>query len=185
MQRVSIVGNCASGKSTLARRLSDECGLPRIELDAIHHLPEWTPIDADDFLAEAERLAAADRWVVDGNYSAVVVNGPFWRRADTVVWIALPRRQIMRQVVSRTVRRFITREVLWNGNREPVANFLFWRPPSIIHWAWIQHSKYEHRFDEAMSNPAFGHINFVKLTSYEELDRWAAGLDRSDAGRSS
>jgi len=43
-----------------------------------------------------------------------------WTRADIVVWFDLPRRTVMRQVVTRTLRRAITRAELWNGNREPV-----------------------------------------------------------------
>ena len=60
--------------------------------------------------------------MIDGNYRTVVVDGPVWQRADTVVWLDLPRRIVMRQVVSRTFRRSILREELWNGNREPLRN---------------------------------------------------------------
>ena len=49
-----------------------------------------------------------------------------WPRADTVVWLDLPRSQVMRQIVSRTFRRVLTREELWNGNREPVENLWAW-----------------------------------------------------------
>jgi len=176
VQRVSVVGNTGSGKSTLARKIAAAIGASCIELDAIHHMPKWTPIDADVFLAEAERLASGESWVVDGNYRTVVVDGPFWERADTVVWLALPRHQVMRQVTARTMRRALTRQVLWNGNREPLKNFLpFWRE-SIIRWAWTQHEKYERRYGAAMTDPAYAHINFVKLTSYRDADDWLSGL---------
>src|SRR5690349_8719035 len=128
MRRVSVVGNSGSGKSTLARRVAERLGVPYVELDAIHHLPGWTPIDPDEFRAKVDEITAADTWVVDGNYRALVVEGPVWARADTVVWLDLPRAVVMRQVIGRTLRRSITREELWNGNREPLGNFVRWDP---------------------------------------------------------
>jgi adenylate kinase family enzyme len=116
------VGNSDSGKTILARRLATILGVPCIELDAIHHLPGWTPIDPEVFQAKIAEIAAEDRWVIDGNYRLAVSDGPVWQRADMVVWLDLPRRTVMRQVSLRTVRRVLTREELWNGNREPLRN---------------------------------------------------------------
>jgi adenylate kinase family enzyme len=76
MQRVSIVGNAGSGKSRLAPRLAAALGVPYVELDAIHHLPNWEPIEPAEFLATVTRIAAANEWVIDGNYRTVVVDGP-------------------------------------------------------------------------------------------------------------
>jgi adenylate kinase family enzyme len=173
MQRVSVVGNAGSGKSRLARRLADALDVPCVELDAIHHLPAWEPIDPDDFLATVGAIAATDAWVIDGNYRTVVVNGPVWQRADTVVWLDLPRRVVMRQVIARTIRRLVRREELWNGNREPLRNLISWDPhKSIIRWAWTQHGKYRERYSTAMTSPALAHINFVRLRSHNEADAW-------------
>jgi adenylate kinase family enzyme len=112
VRRVSVVGNSGSGKSTLARRIATAIGAPYVELDAIHHLPGWEPIDRREFERKVEEATAGDTWVVDGNYRSMVAEGPVWRRADTVVWLDLPRRQVMRQVTARTLRRLATREEL-------------------------------------------------------------------------
>src|SRR3546814_4713935 len=65
----------------------------------------------------------------------------FRAAADTIVWLDLPRPLIMRRVAGRTLRRAITREELWNGNREPLAGLVRWHPErNIIRWAWVQHS---------------------------------------------
>lgn len=175
MRRVSVVGNSGSGKSALARQVADRLGVPYIELDAIHHLPGWTPIDPGEFRALLDEITACDGWVIDGNYRTLVVDGPVWQRADTVAWLDLPRRVVMRQVIGRTVRRAITREELWNGNREPWANFVRWDPErNIIRWSWTQHRKYQERFGSAMSDVRYAHLDFVRLTSHAEADAWLA-----------
>ena len=82
------------------------------------HQPGWEPLPEDEFRRVVEAAAAGDSWVMDGNYSAV--RPLVWARADTVVWLDLPRRTVMRQVIWRTLRRAVTRQELWNGNREPL-----------------------------------------------------------------
>ena len=173
MKRVSVVGNAGAGKSRLAGRLAQVLGVPYVELDAIHHLPGWEPIDPSEFLARVTAEAATDAWVIDGNYRTVVVDGPVWQRADTVVWLDLPRRTVMRQVTTRTLRRTLSREELWNGNREPLQNLWAWDPErSIIRWAWTRHATYQERFGTAMASSAFCHLDFVRLRSHDQAERW-------------
>ena len=94
-----------------------------------------------------------------------------WDRADTVVWLDLPRSLIMRRVVVRTVRRVLTRERLWNGNQEPFSNLYDFRDDeNIIRWAWIKHADYTARYAAAMDDPALAHLDFVRLRSPAEVD---------------
>jgi adenylate kinase family enzyme len=177
VKRVSVVGNAGSGKSRLAGRIAHVLGVPYVELDAVHHLPDWQPIDPEEFLARVTAVVATDGWVIDGNYRTVVVDGPVWQCADTVVWLDLPRRTVMRQVTARTLRRVIRREELWNGNREAMRNLLAWDPhTSIIRWAWTQHTKYQERYGSAMASPAFDHIEFVRLESRDDVEQWLSTL---------
>jgi adenylate kinase family enzyme len=173
MERVSVVGNAGSGKTQLARSLATLLGVPHVELDAIHHLSGWQPIDPTTFVDEVAAIASGDSWVIDGNYRMVVSEGPVWQRADTVVWLDLPRRVVMRGLLARTVRRIVGREVLWNGNREPLRNLYAWDPEkSIVRWAWTQHAAYRHRYGSAMSSADNPHLHFVRLGSRKEAARW-------------
>jgi adenylate kinase family enzyme len=173
VRRVSVVGNSGSGKSTLARQLAAILGATRLELDSVFHQPGWEPLPADEFRRVVAAVAAQDRWVIDGNYSAV--RPVVWDRADTVVWLDLPRRTVMRQVIWRTLRRGVTREELWNGNREPLRNVLLWAPEqSIISWAWNNHAKYHDRYAAAAADPAYAHLTFVRLTSRRAINRFLA-----------
>ena len=122
VRRISVVGASGVGKSTVARQLASSLGVPFVELDAIDHQPGWAPLAAEEFRLQVAQLAAGDSWVIDGNYS--VVRPVVWARADTVVWLDLPRRVVMRQVIGRTLRRVIFRTELWNRNRERWSNLL-------------------------------------------------------------
>lgn len=137
------------------------------------HQPGWQPRPDGEFMADVERATSVPAWVVDGNYRRFVIEGPVWRRADTVVWLDLPRRTVMRQVIARTIRRAVTREVLWNGNREPLTNFTSTDPEkNVIVWTWVKHDEFTARYAGAMIDPAWRHLRFVRLRSHAEAGRW-------------
>jgi adenylate kinase family enzyme len=174
VRRVSVVGNSGSGKTTVARELAGRLGVEHVELDAVFHLPGWQELDRDAFRAEVAARAAGDAWVMCGNYSAVV--DLVWARADTVVWLDLPRRVVMRRVIGRTVRRSVTRTELWNGNREPLGNLYRWNPErSIVRWAWTHHGSYRRRYVEAMADPRWALLRFVHLTTAGDVAEFLAG----------
>ncbi len=184
MQRVSVVGNSGSGKTTVAAELARLIGAPQLELDSVFHQPGWVPLPGPDFQARVADFTAAPRWVVDGNYSAV--RELVWSRADTVVWLDLPRWQVMRQLVGRTIRRAVRRAELWNGNVEPWSNFLHLDPEqSIIAWAWTRHRIYRDRFLRAMIDPGHAQLRFIRLTSPAEVREFLAAAGQPQANGSS
>ena len=175
MQRVSVVGSSGSGKTTLARALAERLGAPHVELDAIFHQPGWTPLPTERFQDEVGRVVAGPRWVVDGSYSAV--RPIVWDRADTVVLLDLPRWQVMARLVPRSVRRSATGEELWNGNREDWRFLRSLRAEeNIVVWSWQRHRRQRERYLEAVADPRWGHVRFVRLCSPAEVDRWLGGL---------
>jgi adenylate kinase family enzyme len=169
MQRISVVGNSGSGKTTLARRLAAALGVPHLELDSVFHQPGWQPLETGEFRRLVSEFTAGRGWVVDGNYSRV--RDIIWGRADTVVWLDLPRRRVMRQVTGRTLRRVITREELWNGNREPWTNLFRLDPEqSILAWAWTSHQRYRDRYLAALADPGNAHLEFVRASTPREAE---------------
>ncbi|MFF2554262.1 hypothetical protein ACFVUS_24900 [Nocardia sp. NPDC058058] len=182
-RRISVVGTSGSGKSSLARHISEVLGIPHIELDAIHHQADWTPMPAHEFqVAVAERLAP-DAWVADGNYHGKL-GDLVWRRTDTVVWFDLPRRVVIRQITKRTIVRAATRRVLWNGNREEWRNMLSLDPErSVIVWAWTTHARNRERYLSFQADPAYGHLEFIRLRSHRDAARFLAGLAESSSAR--
>jgi adenylate kinase family enzyme len=173
MHRVSVVGIPGSGKTTVGRQLAASFGIPFVELDSIFHQPGWVELPVDDFRKRVTEALTAPAWVVDGNYSAV--RDLVWQRADTVVWLDLPRRRVMYRIILRTVRRALTRERLWNGNREPLSNFYRLDPAkNVIRWTWVKYADYIERYGTAMQDPAYSHLTFVRLRSQHEVDAFLA-----------
>jgi len=159
-----MVGVSGAGKSTLGKDLAARLAVPHVELDAIFHQPDWAPLPAEQFRDRVSAIASGDGWVIDGNYSAVL---PLvWARADTVVWLDLPRRQVMRRLIWRSVRRVAGRTELWNGNRERWRNLFSWEEQeSVISWAWHHHPIYRDRYAAAARDPEHAHITFARITT--------------------
>src|SRR5262245_11790690 len=169
MTRVSIVGSSGSGKTTVGRQLAARLGVQFIELDSIFHQAGWVDLGREPFRARVREHLDGDGWVIDGNYAAV--QDLVWRAADTVVWLDLPRHAVMRRVIVRTVRRMITRERLWNGNREPLSNFYSLDPErNIFRSTWGWYPDVVQRYVNAASNPGNAHLHFVRLRSQREVD---------------
>jgi adenylate kinase family enzyme len=166
VQRISVVGNSGSGKTTVARAIAAALGVPHLELDSVFHQPDWQPLETEEFRRVVSEFTAAGAWVVDGNYSGV--RDIVWDRADTVVWVDPPRHRVMRQLVARTMRRMATGAELWNGNRER-WRYLFRPEESIIAWAWTQHHKYRDRYLAAQADPANAHLSFMRVRTPAEI----------------
>jgi hypothetical protein len=83
----------------------------------------------------------------------------------------------MSRTIWRTVRRTITREELWNGNKEPFSNLWSVKPEkSIITWAATRHRVYRRRYAEAERDPRWAALPFVRLRSQAEADSFLASV---------
>jgi adenylate kinase family enzyme len=134
--RINIRGTSGSGKSTFAAKLAARLGVTHIELDGLHHGPNWAEPTREEFCARVQTAmdAAPDGWVIDGNYDSklgALVTGA----ADEVVWLDPPLLTVMRRIIGRTVYRVRGNVELWNGNRESWVTAL-WGRDSLIWWTW-------------------------------------------------
>ncbi len=183
VRRVSVVGTSGAGKSTLARALAGVLGADFLELDSVYHQAGWVPLPDEEYRARVGLVTAGERWVIDGNYSKV--RDIVWARADTVVWLDLPRRTVMRRIIWRTLRRIAGRVELWNGNRERWRNFFTLdKEESVIVWAWQTHAANRAKYEAAMADPGNSHLRFVRLTSPAAVRRFLRSASPSPASGS-
>jgi adenylate kinase family enzyme len=174
MQRVLVIGCCGSGKSTLSGALAARLGVPHVELDAFHHGPGWVP--RPTFAEDVDRATREPAWVVDGNYADV--RELLWSRADTVVWLDLPRWLVEVQVVRRSIRRWLLREVLWNGNIEKGPSEWI-DPEHPIRWAWHKHGDYRTRYSQRFAAAKWEHLTTVRLRSRREVSAFVTSVGRT------
>lgn len=178
MRRVCVVGNTGSGKTTLAGELARRAGVSHVELDALRHGPNWTQTPDDVMRAQAvARLDAADEshdgWVTDGNYSHV--RAALWSRADTVVWLDYSLPVILGRLFKRTLRRTVTQEELWNGNRERFLT-AFASRDSLFLWALRTYKRRRRDYPRLFALPENAHLKVVRLRSPRQTRAWLTGL---------
>lgn len=177
MKRVSVIGSSGSGKTTVARALAERLGSRHLELDSLFHLPGWRQKEDEQFRAEVAEFARAKRWVIDGNYTSHGVADIVWPLADTIVWLDPPRRVVMTRVIRRTLRRVITRQELWNGNREPWTNLYSPRPENnIILWAWTRFRRTRDTYEQHLAVGTWSHAEVHRLRSSTDVERFLAGV---------
>lgn len=160
--RCVVIGTSGAGKTTFARALAARLAVPCIELDALHWGEHWTPRPAPEFAESVRTVAAAEHWVVDGNYT--VVRDVLWPRATHIVWLNFSRSVVFPRVIWRTLRRVVTREVLWAGNRESLRR-AFLSKESILLWAFTTFRKNRVKFDSLRSGPDCAHLTWHELAT--------------------
>ena len=175
-RRIVVGGVSGSGKTTLARAIARRLDIPYICNDAIIHRPNWQPTPPEEKLRAFDQATRGSAWVVDGNFISLkdpedhLVIG----RADTLVWLDLPRAVAFWQVFQRTVRRAATREPLWHGNRES-WRMSFASRDSILLWALttydLRRRQYQAFFD-APANPVNPALLQIRLRSRREVRAW-------------
>lgn len=162
-------GISGAGKTTLATELAALLGVPRHELDALHHGPGWSK--RPEFESDVAGFADDASWVTEDQYLALV-GEVLWARADTLIWLDLPRTTVMRRVIGRSFRRALRHQELWNGNRE---SFRAWLDPEHpIRWAWAGHERRRQQTQERLA--AFPHLRVVRLHTAAQADEWLRKL---------
>ena len=172
-RRVVVVGTTGCGKTTLARQLSLLLGIPHVELDAIHWGPGWTPAPLEVFRARTAQALSGSRWVADGNYGKV--QDIVWGRAEAVVWLDYTLAVLMGRLVWRTLRRIVTGEELWNGNRESIWD-QFFTEDSLLLYALRSYRRRRREYPQLFTQPCYSHLSVVRLRSPRATRRWLRHL---------
>jgi adenylate kinase family enzyme len=170
-KRILILGPCGAGKSTLARHVGERLGLPVVYLDAIYWNPGWVATELGEFRQRVAAAAAHDAWVMDGNYSDHLdLRLP---RAETVIWLDLPRYVYFSRAVWRSVRNYgRDRDDLGPGCPEQFDLRFF------TDWVWNYPTRSRARHARLMSGlPA--RIHGITLRTPREVAQFEQALPHS------
>lgn len=170
-----MVGASGSGKSTLAKRVAESLRLDYIELDALFWEPGWKEASPEIFRARADEATRGPAWVVAGNYG--LVRDMVWPRAEAVLWLDYSLPLVFRRLTWRILRRGLTREVLWNGNRENFwPHLMLWSQESLFHWLLKTYWRYKRAFPLLFAEPAYAHLAVIHLRSPRETEAWLENI---------
>jgi adenylate kinase family enzyme len=167
MNKIIVIGTTGSGKSTIAKKLSDKLNVPHIQLDLLFWRPNWRQSTDEEFFLKIENAIAQPQWILDGNYGKA--NHLTWKEADTVIWIDFPFWLTFYQNLKRSLARAIIRKELWEGtgNRESFSRMF--SKDSILIWLFKTYSSNISRYQARMLAPEYKHINFYRLRSRKEV----------------
>jgi adenylate kinase family enzyme len=168
--RVLVIGTSGSGKSTFAERLAARTGAAYVELDLINWAPGWHDRHLEEpaaFLDDVDAATRGARWVVSGGYS--MTRPILLPRLTDLVWLDLPRWQVMRQVIRRSVQRAASGDDVFPGCREDWPRLLTAEHP--IRWAWSTHRSGRVKFGKQAAAAAALGVRVHRCPSRAEAER--------------
>ena len=102
--KIAIMGYVGSGKSVLARNLSQKFAIPKLELDDIAFDLNWKAVDRSKILPVIQSFMEQESWIIDGNYDDLFQEQRL-QAADMIVFVTLPRLQCLIRALKRTKDR--------------------------------------------------------------------------------
>ena len=167
-RKIVLKGTSGAGKTTLGAEVARRLGVPFIELDALHHGPNWTEATSEELQARvrATMANAPDGWVIDGNYDSKLGDTAV-AEADTIVWLDLPLPLKYSRVFRRTLHRIRNDIELWNGNKETWRN-AFADRDSLFRYMIGAHRRHRREYPLRFGQDP----RFVRLCSDADVRRW-------------
>lgn len=99
MQRIRVIGNQGSGKSTFTLALGKKLDMEPIHLDNIWHVHKGVTIDRQEFANKPQYLVRKESWLIDGNYTKTLLIR--LQRADAAIFLDIPRYICLYRAVKR------------------------------------------------------------------------------------
>ena len=172
MRRIVIIGVTGSGKTTLGRNISAKLGVPAIDLDELHWLPNWQTRE-DQFPQLVEEATKGSSWVISGYYRRV--QPIFWPRADMLIWLDYSFPRIFWQLLRRSVLRIINQQAICNGNYETWRKFF--SKDSIMVWFFQSCRRRRQAAKDIFSHPEqHPHLTLLQFRHPKETKKWLESI---------
>ena len=107
MNRIYLFGGTASGKTTLAKKISEITKIPFYTTDEFVYKKDWTNKYSDSRRdAMLKKAANKKKWIIEGVHRGDWIF-PAFKKADFVIILDLPRKVLLKRVISRYIKRKI------------------------------------------------------------------------------
>ena len=168
MERIMIIGCGGSGKTTLARILSEKTGLPLVHLDQIYWSPgDWQHLEREEFDRRLQIELEKNQWIMDGNFNRTLEMR--LERADTVIYLDYNRIVCLLHWVKRVITNYgKAREDMAPGCGERFD-------PEFMGWIWNFNRINRKRYHALLAAQTGKEIHIFHTT--RQLKRFLKELD--------
>ena len=100
MKRIVVIGNAASGKSTLSMKIKELTKIPVYHLDKILWKKSWERSSEEEFTAKHDEIIDKDSWIIDG----VAYKSSYpkrFSRANTILFLDTPLEECKQRSLQR------------------------------------------------------------------------------------
>lgn len=170
MKRVMIVGGPGAGKSTLARALGAQTGLPVYHMDRIHYQTGWVERPREEKDRLTHEVHARDEWIFEGGHSRTYAERV--ARADTYIWLDVPVLLRIFRVLRRAVKYYgRTRPDLPEGCPERLSR----QTVEFLRFIWRTRHTARAQMEAIYRDPP-PHLTVYRLQSRAEVRGFLADL---------
>lgn len=141
VQRIYIIGNSASGKTSLASQLSKILKIKSYDLDDFYWQKKFTKKRKPEIVERlVKRVTKKKSWIIEGVYSSCVTCS--LDRADLMIWLDYPFRVIAAQLIKRQIKK--------GQKLSEMLDFLhyvrdYYRKPTHHHYERNESNYYKHK----------------------------------------
>lgn len=175
--RILVYGVTGSGKTTLAKRLSEATGIPWHSVDDLAWMPNWQGVPDEEQIARVTEICKGEEWILDTAY-AKWIDIPL-ARVQMIAALDYSRLFTLRRLVGRTLARVIDKRPVCNGNFESWRG-VFSRD-SIIAWHFKSFSRKRRRMRQWLSQ--LDGVEVVLLRRHRDAERWLDAMRRYNLGQ--
>ncbi len=122
MKKITVIGNIASGKTVLSRKLAKIHDLPLTHVDSIQFLSGLKMRPFKESIKLLQQVQKQDKWIIDG-YGPLDILQERLRLSDQIIFIDLPLKRLLYWLFKRQIKNiFIKRKELPADCREATVD---------------------------------------------------------------
>lgn len=100
--KISIIGGCGTGKTTLSYNLGKELNIPVYHIDGIHHLENWKIRNKEERDQLILEKVNENKWIIDGTYYSTLKQR--LKKADIIIYLDYSSLAQLRGVLKRYIK---------------------------------------------------------------------------------